>query len=202
MLHHVILPVFATMVAMPMEGLRIAAFCVYLASWVVLAIAALAGAIPKRNGKPRTPDAMNAFAFVGIVLQSTAALPVSLSLSDGSLRPSTFELLATLVLAPFAVGLFSWSLWFVRKHASPDSIVTQGPYAWVRHPMYLAFFAMLLATGLLVSARLALLVSTILYMAGSELRMAAEEAALGNKFPNDYRDYQRKTRSRYLPGIR
>ena len=140
--------------------------------------------------------------IVGMLLQGTAALPITLSLGDGPLRPRTFELIGTVALAPLGAAVFVWSLRSARRIAEPKSLVTGGAYAWLRHPMYLAFLAMLIATGLLASAGFKLVVATILYVVGSELRIASEEAELAEKYPADYAEYRLKTRWRYLPGLR
>jgi protein-S-isoprenylcysteine O-methyltransferase Ste14 len=187
---------------MAIEQLRIIAFCVYLGSWIVLAAAAIAGGIPRRQRNAAASIGMTMPVMVGMLLQSIAALPITLSLGDGPLRPRTFELIGTLALAPLAALLFTWALGSVRTDTEAQTLVTGGAYAWLRHPIYLAFLAMLLATGLLASARLTLLVATALYVAGSEMRIASEEAELHKKFPSDYAQYRLKTRWRYLPGLR
>jgi protein-S-isoprenylcysteine O-methyltransferase Ste14 len=137
-----------------------------------------------------------------MLMQGTAALPVTLTLSNAPLRPGHLELIGTILLAPVAVGMFCWAVWSVPGDTPPNTLVTSGAYSWLRHPIYLAFLAMLLATGLVVSAGLALLAATILYVAGTELRIASEEAELEEKFPADYPNYRRKTPWRYLPGLR
>ena len=43
--------------------------------------------------------------------------------------------------------------------------------------------------------------SVLLYVIGSELRLAPEEAELADRYP-DYAAYRARTRFRYLPGIR
>ena len=68
--------------------------------------------------------------------------------------------------------------------------------------MYSAFLAMLLATGLVVSARLTLIAAVVLYVAGTELRIASEEGALVKQFPTESEEYCLKTRWRYVPGLR
>ena len=80
--------------------------------------------------------------------------------------------------------------------------MTHGVYAWMRHPIYLAFLAMLLATGLLASAGRGLLVAVVMYLAGSELRIASEEEDLARTFRAEYEQYRLRTRWRYLPGLR
>jgi protein-S-isoprenylcysteine O-methyltransferase Ste14 len=72
----------------------------------------------------------------------------------------------------------------------------------MRHPIYAAFLAMLLATGLLTSAGLILVAATVLYMAGSEFRIGSEEAKLAENFPASYAQYRLQTRWLYLPGLR
>jgi protein-S-isoprenylcysteine O-methyltransferase Ste14 len=81
-------------------------------------------------------------------------------------------------------------------------LATGGAYAWLRHPTYLAFLAMLIATGLVTSAGPKLVAAVILYLVGSELRIAYEETELAEKFPADYAQYRLRTRWRSLPGLR
>jgi protein-S-isoprenylcysteine O-methyltransferase Ste14 len=183
-------------------SLRVITFCVFLAAWLFLAAAAIAGAIPRLRRHAAAPIAMSFPAIVGMLLQGVAALPITLSLRDGPLRPRTFELLGTLALAPFAAALFAWAVHSGRKGTDTKPLVTEGAYAWIRHPIYLAFLAMVLATGFIASAGLALIIATALYVAGSELRIASEEAELEEQFRDDYAQYRRKTRWRYLPGLR
>lgn len=193
---------FAIWVWMSIEQLRTTAFCVYLAAWLVLATTAMVASIPRRRRQTAASVRMTAPVIVGMLLQSTAALPITLSLRDGPLLPRAFELVGTLALAPLAAALFGWAIRSVRSDATSKTLVTEGAYAWLRHPMYLAFLGMLLATGLIVSAGLTLVAASVLYVAGSELRIASEEAELEEKFPADYAQYRLNTRWRYLPGLR
>jgi protein-S-isoprenylcysteine O-methyltransferase Ste14 len=184
------------------EHLRIAAFCAYLGSWVVLGATAIVGAIPRRGRRAVVPAGMTTPVIVGTLLQSISALPITLFLRDGPLRPQVYELVGTLALAPFAAVLFGWAIWSLRSDTGAKTLITDGAYAWLRHPMYLAFLGMLVATGLLASAGAALVASIILYVVGSELRISSEEAELEAQFPADFAQYRLKTRWRYLPGLR
>jgi len=187
---------------MPIERLRLATFCVYLATWLVLAIAAAAGAMAGRHRRAAAFVQITAPVIVGTLLQAAGAFAITLSLGKGPLRPTELELIGALLLAPLAAGLFCWALRSVPYDAGAGSLVTTGAYAWMRHPIYLAFFAMLLATGLLTSTGPKLAVAAALYLAGSELRIATEEAELVEKFPAGYAQYRSRTRWRYLPGLR
>lgn len=182
--------------------LKIAAYCVYLAAWVAFAIAAVAGAWPRLRRQSTATTAITAPVLIGSLLQVLAALAVTKSMGSGPLRPRTFELAGALVLAPLGAALFVWALRSVPRDAGGDTLVTGGVYAWVRNPIYLAFLAMLVATGLLISGGVKLILPVLLYLVGSELRIASEERELARKFPEGYAIYRRRTCWRYLPGLR
>ena len=186
-----------------MEFLRVTAFSAYLAAWLVLLIGAAISAIPsRRTQRTAGPVGPTPSSIVGVLLQGTAALPITISLPAGPLRPSAWSLAAALLLSPVAAAFFLWALQSARGASAGAPLVTRGPYRWLRHPIYFAFFAMLLATGLLTSAGWMLLAAAAMYIAGSELRITAEEAELERRFPADYAAYRRRTRWRYLPGVR
>jgi protein-S-isoprenylcysteine O-methyltransferase Ste14 len=187
---------------MAIDPLKMAAYCVYLAAWLVFAIAAVAGAIPRLRRQASAGVRMTAPVLIGTLLQCAAAFAVTRSMKSGPLRPRTFELAGVLVLAPLGAALFVWAIRSVPRHAGGDALVTGGAYSWLRHPIYLAFLAMLIATGLLLSNGVKLILPVILYLAGSELRIASEEEELAERFPDSYTKYKRRTRWRYLPGVR
>jgi protein-S-isoprenylcysteine O-methyltransferase Ste14 len=187
-----------------MEPLKLAAYCAYLGSWLVLAMAAVAVALPRlgRQRQAVVGKGMTAHELIGTVLQVLAAVAVTSSMASGPLRARTLELAGALVLAPAGAALFVWALRSAHRGADGDRLVTGGAYAWLRHPMYLAFFAMLMATGFLVSGGLRLILPVVLYVGGTELRIASEEAELAERFPEEYAQFRRRTRWRYLPGLR
>ncbi len=105
-------------------------------------------------------------------------------------------MVGVLILAPLGAALFAWALRSVPKDADANKLVTGGAYRWLRHPIYLAFLAMLVATGFVVSGGIRLVFPVILYLAGSELRIASEEEDLAEKFPDTYAEYRSRTRWR------
>jgi protein-S-isoprenylcysteine O-methyltransferase Ste14 len=187
---------------MALDPLKIAAYCAYLAAWLVLAIAAVVGALPRLGRQAASTSTLTAPVIIGTLLQAAAAFAITWRMSSGPLHPGTFELAATLVLAPLGAALFVWAIRSVPRDAAAGTLVTGGAYAWLRHPIYLAFLAMLVATGLLLSGGIRLVLPVILYLAGSELRIASEEEDLAEKFPQGYAQYRSRTRWRYLPGLR
>lgn len=187
----------------PMDPLRFATFCAYLASWLVLLAAAAVSAIPRRRTRPATPPHLSLRVLAGIALQAASALPITLTLPPGPLRAVSWQLAAVLLLAPVAAVTFVWAILSARRPAGTEALVTTGAYRRLRHPIYFAFFAMLLATGLLTSPPWHLLTAALaMFIAGSELRIGAEEAELLRRFPDAYAAYRRRTRWRYLPGLR
>jgi protein-S-isoprenylcysteine O-methyltransferase Ste14 len=182
--------------------LKIAAYCGYLAAWLVFAVAAVIGALPRLRRQGAAPTVMTAPVLIGALLQVLAAFAITRSMGSGPLRPRTFELAGALVLAPLGAALFVWALRSVPRDSDADTLVTGGAYSWLRNPMYLAFLAMLIATGFLVAGGIKLVLPVLLYVAGSELRIASEEGELARKFPEGYALYRARTRWRYLPGLR
>jgi len=182
--------------------LKIAAYCAYLAAWLVFAIAAVVGALPRLRRQPAATTVITARALIGTVLQVLAAFAVTRSMGSGPLHPRTFELAGALLLAPLGAALFVWALRSAPGDADGDTLVTGGAYTWLRHPIYLAFLAMLVATGFLISGGIKLILPVLLYLGGSELRIASEEGELAKKFPDGYAQYRDRTRWRYLPGLR
>ena len=184
--------------------MKIAAYCAYLLAWLVFAIAAVAGALPRlrKQNQPMAASAIQAQVFIGTLLQVAAAFAITWSIPSGPLHPRTFELAGAVLLAPLGAALFVWALRSVPRDADDDTLVTGGAYAWLRHPIYLAFLAILVATGFLISGGANLILPVFLYLGGSELRIASEEGELTKKFPKDYAQYRSRTRWRYLPGLR
>ena len=174
--------------------MRAAAFVTYLAAWLIFALAAARQALTKL-GSPQ-PIHLHAPLVIGTALQFAGALAVTLSIQPGSLQPPPAHLAAVLVLAPAAAATCLWTL-----ASQKPGLVTNGAYAHLRHPLYLSFLLMLLATGLLVTTWPRLAAAALLYLVGTELRLASEEHELLERFP-DYAAYRRRTRFCYLPGIR
>jgi protein-S-isoprenylcysteine O-methyltransferase Ste14 len=91
-----------------------------------------------------------------------------------------------------------WSL--VARVIAGHELIQQGPYAIVRNPIYLAMLGMLVATGLAVSSWEALLVATILFLVGSDIRIRSEEQLLREAFGREFEEYARRVPA-FLPRI-
>jgi protein-S-isoprenylcysteine O-methyltransferase Ste14 len=182
------------------DWLKTIAYWSYLLSWVAFGAGAIAGAIPKRSSTASQGAGVSFAAIVGTLLQASGIVLVARTFQSGPLHTSAFELAGAMLLAPLGSALYLWALYSSPKDET--ILVTSGPYAHIRHPMYLAFLAMLIATGLIASSGWMLTPAAALYALGSEIRIAGEESKLGRRFHVRSETYRRKTRWRYLPGIR
>jgi protein-S-isoprenylcysteine O-methyltransferase Ste14 len=114
---------------------------------------------------------------------------------------------SALILMLLGHAFFSWSmisnhffstavrLQFDRSH----QVATSGPYKYVRHPGYVGFIILNLATPLILGSLWALIpgaILTILFL----IRTALEDKTLRNELEG-YKEYAQKVPYRLIPGI-
>ena len=87
----------------------------------------------------------------------------------------------------------------VIKVGEGQAVISTGPYAVVRHPMYAGASLILIATPFALGSLWGL-VPALLAVAGMALRLLEEEKFLALNLPG-YREYCRKTRYRLVPFI-
>jgi protein-S-isoprenylcysteine O-methyltransferase Ste14 len=126
----------------------------------------------------------------------------------GTPAPPEACMAASMILAPLST-VFAWAA--VRHLGKqlrifaglyPDhELIRTGPYRIVRHPVYLSLFLMMLATGLLFAKWPFLLLAIALYIAGTEIRIHAEEGLLYARFQAEFEDY-RSSVPAYIPFLR
>ena len=81
----------------------------------------------------------------------------------------------------------------------PRAFVASGPYRWVRNPMYIGAFLLLVGYALCAVSFAALLVAFAMLAAAHLFVILHEEPALERRFGGSYREYRRRTR-RWIPG--
>ncbi len=113
--------------------------------------------------------------------------------------------------AGFALGLFSVTFWtWTQIHLDTQwsaqlqlrqehRLVTSGPYASLRHPLYSAMFAWAIALALL-SANWILVAMAVLSIAGTVVRVPKEEKMMLAAFGDEYRAYMQRT-GRFFPKV-
>jgi len=80
-------------------------------------------------------------------------------------------------------------------------LVRTGPYAVVRHPIYTSLLAILGSTLCLLTPWPWALLSVAIFVAGTEIRVHAEDGLLASRFGEQFTEYQRKV-SAYIPFVR
>lgn len=83
-----------------------------------------------------------------------------------------------------------------RKEAT---LVTHGPYRWVRHPFYVTA-ALLMASVTLLTANWLIGASSVLVLTLLAVRTPTEERMLIERFGQPYRDYMAQT-GRFIPRL-
>jgi protein-S-isoprenylcysteine O-methyltransferase Ste14 len=102
--------------------------------------------------------------------------------------------------------LLLWTLRSIGKNLTDTvvtrrehTLVTRGPYRWVRHPFYDAVLLSVIANGL-VAANWFLLAGGLVTFGLIVLRTAREEERLLARFGDAYRNYMSRT-GRFLPKV-
>jgi protein-S-isoprenylcysteine O-methyltransferase Ste14 len=85
-----------------------------------------------------------------------------------------------------------WSL--AAEIQTHHKLIATGPYAYVRHPIYVGTFGMLVGTGLLMTTPLRNLVAVLIYLGGTWIRVREEERLLRGVFGEEYEAYARRVR--------
>ena len=113
----------------------------------------------------------------------------------------------TLLLIGITCGLFAaskralgrnWSI--VARTRAGHELVTWGPFAYVRHPIYSAMFVWMLAMAVAFGHALGLILGVPLYWIGTILRIREEERLLRAQFGPEYEAYAKRVK-RFLPKI-
>jgi protein-S-isoprenylcysteine O-methyltransferase Ste14 len=92
--------------------------------------------------------------------------------------------------------------WRIDAGLNPDhELVTTGPYRVVRHPIYTSMLCVLAGTGFIITPLLVLLLSAIVFLAGTEIRVRIEDGLLASRFGEQFQEY-RRTVPAYIPFLR
>jgi protein-S-isoprenylcysteine O-methyltransferase Ste14 len=89
---------------------------------------------------------------------------------------------------------------FAARLVEGHKLITEGPYAFVRNPIYAGMLGMLVATGLAMEHWTALDVAVVLFAVGLVIRVRSEEKLLRAAFGKEFEDYAKRVPA-VLPGI-
>lgn len=113
----------------------------------------------------------------------------------------------TLAIAVASVWMVNSAVRFLGKQwavaarlVEGHKLVTDGPYRWVRNPIYTGMFGMMVATGLAVTRWQGLLAAIFVFLIGTYLRVRVEERLLRGQFGSEFDEYTRRVPA-VIPGI-
>jgi protein-S-isoprenylcysteine O-methyltransferase Ste14 len=161
-----------------------------------------------RNRPPRAQEAKrDRTSLIGLFLQAIAYFSVGFyPLQQRQFSPVTFGSRALeWGLAVLTVAIALASVWLVNAAArrlgkqwalaarlvEGHTLIQDGPYRFVRNPIYTGMFGMLLATGLAAGRWIPLLVAIVLFTAGTYIRIRSEERLLRQAFGSEFEEYAR-----------
>lgn len=176
-----------------------------------------AGIFLFRKRPPKAPEAKrNRQATLGIVLQMCAYFLVWFQPPRRPFLPPVAFLsgIPGILFSVFTVGLAAgsgWLLesavrtlgkqWALRARLIEDhKLITAGPYAYVRNPIYTGMLGMLIATGLATEHWVATIVAIPIFVVGMVIRVRSEEKLLREAFGEEFEEYARRVPA-VLPGI-
>lgn len=141
---------------------------------------------------------------IGVGIAGFGPLAVTL---DPAAPPALGEALAVALLIGAAIWLFhaasrtmgaNWSL--VARTRDDHALVRVGPFAYVRHPIYVAIFLLMLAMAVAYGHIANLIVAVPVYALGTWMRIGHEERLLRQAFGTAYDEYARDVK-RFVPGL-
>jgi protein-S-isoprenylcysteine O-methyltransferase Ste14 len=186
-------------------------------SGVVLCWLIFAAIFLLRKWPPKAPEAKrDQISRLGIFLQMGAYFLVWFQPPGRPILPpiavlsgniGTVFCVCTIALAAASTWLIGAAVrtlgkqWAVTARLVEDhKLITAGPYAHVRDPIYTGMLGMLVATGLATEHWPGLLVAVVLFLLGLVIRVRSEERLLRAEFGEEFEAYARRVPA-VLPGI-
>lgn len=173
--------------------------------WVAWSLAFIR---PSREAAGRTEVTRAPSSKWGIVLVMVGFALLWAYVRPVGFRKSDLSLILSMVLGPPSVAL----VWAATRHLGKQwryqaalradhELIRTGPYAWIRHPIYTSMLGMVLATGLCWTWWPLFVASLIFFVAGSEIRVRAEDRLLAERFGETFVAYRTRVPA-YLPFVR
>lgn len=177
-------------------------FAVVMVCWLAFAAVFLIHMKPP-SGVERKRESNS---IIGLGLQGAAYMVIWIFHRRYSSSIAEMSHLLEIVLAVFTSVLAIGSVWLVMRAVKTlgkqwsltarvvegHKLVTEGPYSFVRNPIYTGMLGMLLATGLAVSHWMGLVAGLIIFAIGTLIRIHSEEKLLRETFGTRWDEYARR----------
>ncbi|WP_404369775.1 methyltransferase family protein [Sphingomonas sp. MMS24-J45] len=178
----------------------------FIAFVVALFLARQRGAkAPKSDNRDRRSASILWIGVQGLAIGFIAIGPVLVRLDPFS-ATAVVQAAVVLVLTLFAAWLFdaasremgrNWAL--VARTRDDGNLVQSGPFAYIRNPIYVALFCIMVGMAIAYGHSRNLIVAVPLYAFATWMRVRHEEAVLRATFP-DYDAYAARVK-RFIPGL-
>ena len=144
---------------------------------------------------------MNKDDFIALfhAVSGVGAMIASLLTRDSFRGPVAF--LKPLGFVVFVMGMFFFaiSVLFLKEafHGNvrpvTEKLILEGPYQWIRHPLYLSMIISIIGLAAGMRSRWGLIITFIMFIPFTILRAKLEEAALHDKFGKEWEEYIEQT---------
>ena len=190
----------------------LAAFGAVMLCWLIFSLVFLLRTLKQPRAMPE--KRRNSRAVLGMILQGLAY-----GLMWARFRPAlqpivTMPLWTDIVVAVVSVVIAVTSIWLVisavralgrqwalgARLVEGHKLITSGPYALVRNPIYSGMFGMLLATGLVATRWPEFLIAIAIFLVGTMVRVRAEEKLLREAFGAEFESYALRVPA-LIPGV-
>ena len=132
------------------------------------------------------------FLIIGVILNILV-----LSFFSVGGPPMVLTVISLLMLIP-GMTIWTWSVMLIVTNVPQQKLITNGPYAFVKHPLYTSVaFLVLPWIGFLCNTWLGVLIGITLYI-GSRLFSPEEEELLAKTFGTSWDDYCKKVKIPWL----
>jgi len=185
-----------------MDWIAAAAFYGVMACWIVFAaIFMFRKRPPKEKETKREPASYWGIgvASLGFAMVWIAPRPYFLPIVTMPRSAEVVCAVVTVILAAVSVGLCMAAVrtlgkqWTCRARViEGHQLITNGPYGFVRNPIYLGMFGMLVATGLAIGRWPMLLIASAVFLAGTHIRIRSEEKLLRQTFGQGFEEYAKR----------
>jgi protein-S-isoprenylcysteine O-methyltransferase Ste14 len=185
--------------------LEVVALAELIVCWILWSMAFVK---PRKQAAGRHAVVAAPVAKWGILLQMFGFALVWAYIRPAGFQKAAGSLIVSMILGPASVVL----AWMAARHLGKQwrfeaaliqdhDLVQTGPYHFIRHPIYASMLGMLLATGFAWTWWPMFAAGLITYLAGTEIRVRAEDCLLEERFQEAFTAYRSRVRA-YIPGLR
>jgi protein-S-isoprenylcysteine O-methyltransferase Ste14 len=188
-----------------LPGLAIIAIS-FVSFVIALLIARRRTGVPDAGQGQRSEKSWGGIAVQTIGIFSVGFGPIMVSL-DPLGAPALLQALVVGLFMASAIWLFAassramgsnWAI--VASTRSDHELVTSGPFAYVRNPIYVALFLFMIAMAVAYGHYAGLIAGVPLYIIGTMMRVSIEERLLRTQFGTAYDAYAARVK-RFVPGL-